>query len=128
VKLLLDSHLLIWTAAGSGRLPKRALPLLNDKENELFFSSASLWEITIKAAAGRQDFQVDPRLLLRNLLDNGYIEQPVTSRHGIAVLGLPSLHKDPFDRLLVAQAIVEGITLLTVDTTVANYPGPIRKV
>jgi PIN domain nuclease of toxin-antitoxin system len=128
VKLLLDSHLLIWTAAGSGRLPKRALPLLNDKENELFFSSASLWEITIKAAAGRQDFQVDPRLLLRNLLDNGYIELPVTSRHGIAVLGLPSLHKDPFDRLLVAQAIVEGITLLTVDTTVANYPGPIRKV
>jgi len=109
-------------------LPKRALPLLNDKENELFFSSASLWEITIKAAAGRQDFQVDPRLLLRNLLDNGYIELPVTSRHGIAVLGLPSLHKDPFDRLLVAQAIVEGITLLTVDTTVANYPGPIRKV
>ncbi|WP_184254133.1 type II toxin-antitoxin system VapC family toxin [Granulicella mallensis] len=128
MKLLLDSHLLIWTAAGSGRLPKRALPLLNDKENELFFSSASLWEITIKAAAGRQDFQVDPRLLLRNLLDNGYIELPVTSRHGIAVLGLPSLHKDPFDRLLVAQAIVEGITLLTVDTTVANYPGPIRKV
>jgi PIN domain nuclease of toxin-antitoxin system len=128
VKLLLDSHLLIWTAAGSGRLSKRALALLNDEENELFFSSASLWEITIKAAAGRQDFQVDPRLLLRNLLDNGYIELPVTSRHGIAVLGLPSLHKDPFDRLLIAQAIVEGITLLTVDTTIANYPGPIRKV
>jgi PIN domain nuclease of toxin-antitoxin system len=128
VKLLLDSHLLIWTAAGSGRVPKRAVPLLNDSENELFFSSASLWEITIKAATGRQDFQVDPRLLLRNLLDNGYVELPVTSRHGIAVFGLPNLHKDPFDRLLIAQAIVEGITLLTVDTTVAKYPGPIRKV
>jgi PIN domain nuclease of toxin-antitoxin system len=128
MKLLLDSHLLIWAAYGMDRVPIAARPLLKDSENELIFSSASLWEITIKASAGRRYFHVDPRLLLRNLLDNGYTELPVTSQHGVAVLGLPALHKDPFDRLLVAQAIVEGIMLLTVDATLAKYPGPIRKV
>jgi PIN domain nuclease of toxin-antitoxin system len=128
MKLLLDSHLLIWAAHDGDRIPVAARRLLNDSENELLFSSASLWEITIKASAGRRYFHVDPRVLLRNLFDNGYIELPITSQHGVAVLGLPALHKDPFDRLLVAQAIVEGITLLTVDATLAKYPGPIRKV
>jgi PIN domain nuclease of toxin-antitoxin system len=128
MKLLFDTHLLIWTAAGSNQMPKRALTLLNNSNNEIFFSSASLWEISIKAARGSRGFEVDPRLLFRNLLDNGFTEISVTSRHGIAVVGLPSIHKDPFDRLLVAQAITEGITLLTSDATVAKYPGPIQKV
>ena len=128
MKLLLDSHLLIWTAAGSGRVPKRAVPLLNDSENELFFSSASLWEITIKAGLGKRDFQIDPRVLRRNLLDSGYEELPLTSEHTLALLNLPPIHGDPFDRILVAQATVEGITLLTVDTTLAKYPGPIKKI
>ena len=128
MKLLLDTHLLIWTAAGSNQMPKRALSLLNNSNNEIFFSSASLWEISIKAARGSRGFEVDPRLLLRNLLDNGFTEIAVTSRHGIAVVGLPAIHKDPFDRLLVAQAITEGITLLTSDAAVPKYPGPIQKV
>jgi len=84
--------------------------------------------VAIKRGLGRDDFQVDPRLLRRGLLDNGYAELPIRSEHAVAVDGLPTHHKDPFDRLLVAQAQVEGITLLTADPLVALYPGPIRRV
>ncbi|TIU43186.1 MAG: type II toxin-antitoxin system VapC family toxin, partial [Mesorhizobium sp.] len=92
--------------------------------NELLFSAASLWEIAIKRGLGKDGFTVDPRLLRRGLLDNSYGELAITSEHAVAVDGLPSLHKDPFDRILIAQATVEGITLLTVDDLVARYPGP----
>jgi PIN domain nuclease of toxin-antitoxin system len=102
--------------------------LIDDPANELIFSAASLWEIAIKRRLGRSDFRVDPRLLRRGLLDNGYLELPVTSEHAVAIDGLPPLHKDPFDRILVAQATVEGMALLTVDPTVARYRGPVRKV
>jgi len=91
----------------------------------LLFSVASLWEIVIKNRLGRDDFKVDPRLLRRGLLDNGYIELGIASTHVMAVDALPPIHKDPFDRLLVAQAMVEGITLLTADLCVASYPCPV---
>jgi PIN domain nuclease of toxin-antitoxin system len=94
----------------------------------LLFSPASLWEVAIKRGLGRDDFAVDPRLLRRGLLDNGYYELPITSEHAVAIDGLPAIHKNPFDRMLVAQATVEGIVLLTVDDVVARYPGPIRKL
>jgi PIN domain nuclease of toxin-antitoxin system len=87
-----------------------------------------VWEVAIKRGLGRSDFQADPRLLRRGLLDNGYDELPVLSEHVIAIDGLPLIHKDPFDRLLVAQAIVEGITLLTADSIVAEYRRPVRLV
>jgi PIN domain nuclease of toxin-antitoxin system len=125
---LLDSHLLLWTAGPDERLSSQARRLVGDPENELLFSVASLWEIAIKASLKRTDFQVDPRLLRRLLLNNGYAELPVTGEHAVAVAGLPPLHGDPFDRLLVAQSIVEGITLLTTDARVAQYPAPVRKV
>ncbi len=128
MKLLLDSHLLLWAAGQNQRLSAEARTLLDDPANELVFSAASLWEITIKRSLGRVDFQVDPRLLRRGLLDNGYAELPISSQHAIAVDTLPPLHKDPFDRLLVAQAQVEGLLLLTSDREVAAYPGPIRLV
>ena len=128
MKLLLDSHLLLWAAGQNERLSAEARTLLDDPANELVFSAASLWEITIKRGLGRADFQVDPRLLRRGLLDNGYAELPISSQHAIAVDTLPPLHKDPFDRLLVAQAQVEGLLLLTHDSEVAAYPGPIRLV
>jgi PIN domain nuclease of toxin-antitoxin system len=128
MKLLLDTHLLLWAAEGPRRLSKSARNLIGNADNELFFSAASLWEIAIKRGLGRTDFQVDTRLLRRGLLDNGYIELPITSEHIIAVETLPAIHKDPFDRILIAQATVEGITLLTVDPLVAKYPGPVRKV
>lgn len=126
--MLLDTHLLLWTAEGSRRLSRVARTLINDPDNEVVFSLASLWEIAIKRNLDRDDFQVDPRLLRRGLLDNGYVELPITSEHALATESLPSIHKDPFDRILIAQATVEGIALLTVDPLVAKYPGPIRKV
>lgn len=128
MKLQLDTHLLLWAASEPKRIPKSARALIEDPENEIFFSAASLWEITIKRGLGRQDFRVDPCLLRRALLDNGYRELPITSEHVIQVDQLPPKHKDPFDRILIAQAIVEGIALLTTDKKVADYPGPIRKV
>ena len=125
MKLLLDTHLLIWAADGIERVPKGARALMADPENELLFSVASIWEVAIKRGLNRPDFQVDARLLRRGLIDNGYCELPILSEHAVAIDALPSIHKDPFDRLLIAQAMVEGITLLTDDTTVAQYPGPV---
>lgn len=128
MKLLLDTHLLLWAAGQPERLSKQARKLLSDSTNELLFSAASLWEIAIKRGLGRADFKVEPRLLRRGLLDNGYSELAITSAHVLELDALPAHHKDPFDRILVAQALSEGITLLTVDTIVAKYPGPIQKV
>ncbi len=128
MKLLLDTHVLLWAAGEPARLSASARRLINDAANEPLFSVASLWEIAIKRGLGRKDFQVDARLLRRGLLDNGYSELPIMSDHVVAVEDLPAIHKDPFDRLLVAQATVEGITLLTLDLLVARYPGPIRKL
>lgn len=128
MKLLLDTHLLLWAAGQPEKLSATARSLMEAADNELLFSAASLWEITIKRGLGRADFSVDPRLLRRGLLDNGYSELAIRSEHAVAVDGLPSLHKDPFDRILVAQAMVEGIILLTADPVLAEYPGPIRIV
>lgn len=128
MKLLLDTHLLLWAAQGIENLPSDAQALMSEPENELFFSVASLWEIVTKCGLGRDDFKVDPRVLRRSLLDNGYHELPIHSEHAVAIAALPPIHKDPFDRLLVAQATVEGITLLTADLQVAKYPGPIQCV
>lgn len=128
MKLLLDSQILLWAAAQPDRLSEVALQLLEDASNELIFSAASLWEITIKAGLGRQDFSVDAALLRRGLLENDYSELPITSRHAVGVGSLPAIHRDPFDRLLVAQALSEGITLVTADRRLAEYPGPIRQV
>jgi PIN domain nuclease of toxin-antitoxin system len=128
MKVLLDTQLLLWAAGQPQRLSVAARKLLNDPRNELLFSAASLWEIAIKNTLGRADFQVEPRLLRRGLLDNGYTELPITSQHAVNIDGLPPLHKDPFDRLLLAQALSEGITLITGDAQLARYPGPVRKV
>lgn len=128
MKLLLDTHLLLWAVDRHERLPTQARSLIIDPDNELSFSTASIWEVAIKYGRGRADFRVDPSVLRRGLLDNLYQELSVTGEHAIAVAGLPPLHRDPFDRMLVAQSVVEGITLLTADPRVAQYPGPVRRV
>ena len=126
--LLVDTHLLLWAAGEPQRLSKKARRLLEDPGSQLWFSAASLWEVAIKHALGRQDFRVEPRRLRRGLLANGWRELTISSEHAVATLDLPPIHKDPFDRMLVAQAIVEGFTLLTSDPMVAKYPGSIRLV
>lgn len=128
MKLLLDTHLLLWAAGMVERLSPAANALIENRDNELWFSAASLWEIAIKRGLGRKDFQVDPRLLRRALFENGYSELQIASEHAVAVEALPPIHRDPFDRMLVVQATIEGITLLTSDRTVVRYPGPIQKV
>ncbi|MDE2981680.1 MAG: type II toxin-antitoxin system VapC family toxin [Gemmatimonadota bacterium] len=125
---LLDTHLLLWAAGFPDRLPPEVRGFLNDPASEPAYSAASLWEVAIKSGLGRADFLVDPRLLRRGLLENGYSEWPVTGAHAVAVDLLPRIHRDPFDRMLVAQAQVEGITLWTMDDVVGQYPGPIRVV
>ncbi len=128
MKLLLDTQILLWSAGQPERLSTSARRLINNPRNELVFSAASLWEIAIKSTMGRKDFSVEPRLLRRGLLDNGYTELPVTSEHAVSIDALPPIHKDPFDRLLLAQALCEGFTLVTGDAILARYPGPLRKV
>jgi PIN domain nuclease of toxin-antitoxin system len=128
MKLLLDTHLLIWSGWTPRRISSAARSLISSPDNDLIFSAASLWEIAIKQGLGKNDFEVDARVLRRSLLDNDYSELPVTGDHAVAIRSLPLINKDPFDRILVAQATVEGITLLTADPIVARYPGPIRKV
>ena len=128
MKFLLDTHLLLWAVLDSPRLPKVARNLIKDSETEPHFSAASIWEIAIKHGQSKGNFPVNARLLRRGLLDNGYSELPILSDHTVAIDALPPIHKDPFDRLLIAQATVEGITLLTVDSMVAKYPGPVRRV
>jgi PIN domain nuclease of toxin-antitoxin system len=135
MKALLDTHLLLWAAIAnedvplSSALSAEACTLIEDEANELFFSPASVWEVAIKNALGRPDFRVDPHLFRRALLDNGYIELSVSSLHTATIANLPDHHKDPFDRLLIALATVEGIPLFTNDETVALYTAsPIRLV
>ncbi len=126
MRFLLDTQVLLWAAGVPERLPNDVRDLIEDSGTELVFSPASIWEVAIKNGLGRKDFRVDPRLLRRGLLENGYFELAVTGEHAARVDILPPIHEDPFDRILVTQALIEGITLLTADPLVARYPGPIR--
>lgn len=128
MNLLLDTHILLWAAAEPQRLPGPALELLENPANPLYFSAPSIWGVVIKNGLGRADFHVDPHLLRRSLLANGYLELPISSQHTLAVSHLPDIHKDPFDRILIAQAESEGFLLFTSDELVAKYPGPIQKL
>ena len=133
MKLLLDTHLLLWATAADEAVSRRSLSaeaatLIRDRTNELYFSAVSVWEVAIKQATEKVDFRVDPHLLRRALLDQDYLELAITSEHAARVGELPNHHKDPFDRLLIAQAILEEITLLTVGETMARYGRPVRLV
>jgi PIN domain nuclease of toxin-antitoxin system len=128
VTLLLDTHVLLWAIVWPDRLSEQAQRLIEAPGTELLFSPANLWEIVIKNSLGRPDFSVDVRVLRRAALDNGYVELAVQSSHVLALEDLPSIHKDPFDRILLAQARAEGIALLTLDEQVAKYPGLVHLV
>lgn len=123
-----DTHLILWAVKEPERLPTTARELMEDPENELFFSSVTIWEIAIKQALKRSDFVGDSRVIRRGLLDGGFKEIALTSDHAVHVADLPPIHQDPFDRILIAQGISEDITLLTSDMKIAQYPGPIRRV
>ncbi len=103
--MLLDTHLLLWAAGSPDELPMEVRKLIENKSNELIFSTASLWEIAIKNSLGREDFKADAQLLRRGFLDNGYVEIPITSSHAVYIQTLPPVHKDPFDRFLLLKLI-----------------------
>lgn len=128
MKLLLDTHILLWAAVDVTRLSSRARRLLNAPDTELLFSVASIWEVAIKTSLGRADFDVDSVTLRRGLLEGGYMELPITGEHVITAGALPALHGDPFDRILIAQALVEGVPLVTSDRRIHQYPVPIEPV
>ena len=128
MRLLIDTHLLLWAAEGPERLSTEALALMGDQDNQLVFSVASVWEIAIKQGLNRPDFSADASLVRRGLVEGGYEELPILAAHAIAVTNLPAIHADPFDRMLIAQAQTEGLLLLTADKRLAAYPGPVRLV
>ena len=119
--LLLHTHLILWAAFEPARLSPKARRQLQSREPPLAFSHASLWEVAIKTSLGRPGFSVDSRLLHEALVAEGFIELPVAPAHIARVAGLPWIHRDPFDRMLVAQAMEEGVTLLTADATLKGY-------
>ena len=124
MRVLVDTHLLLWAVASARRLPKGARSLLLDTANEVFYSAASVWEVAIKTTLRRRDFKANPAALVRALEQSGFSELPVTAAHAARVAGLPAIHRDPFDRLLVAQALAEPMTLLTNDAVLLRY-GPL---
>lgn len=125
---LVDTHLLVWAADETERLSADAAAVLANPASELVFSVASLWELVIKLALGRTVVRGDVAALRRGLLAGRYRELHVTADHAFAVAELPLIHADPFDRLIIAQARTEGLTLLTSDAVVARYPGMIERV
>lgn len=127
-RFLVDTQLLLWNVYGSRKLPARVSRLFRDGRHQFFYSAASLWEIAIKAAKGREDFLADTAAIRDALEANGFQELPVAGQHAVALAGLPPIHSDPFDRMLVAQAIVEPMALITSDERLAAYPGTIEVV
>jgi len=128
VKLLLDTNILIWASASSDRLSAEARAFIKDGENQIAFSVASLWEIVIKTGQGRSNFQIDAEELRRAMMSEGWLELPILAEHVMAVAALPPIHRDPFDRLLLAQAQTEGMLLLTSDDLLGSYPGLVKRI
>lgn len=128
MNLLLDTHYLLWVAARPDLISRPAMALIEDPANRLWFSVASIWEVAIKRGLDRPDFRTDPGVLRAGLLSAGYDELAVEGRHILALSTLPPLHRDPFDRLLIAQAAAEGMRLLSQDRHVLDYGGPVLPV
>jgi PIN domain nuclease of toxin-antitoxin system len=125
MRVLIDTHMALWVATKSERLPKAAKNLMEDWRNILFFSTVSIWEIAIKSNLDRGDFQYDAEGVRKELLKYGFEEITLEGRHAVSIRNLPNLHGDPFDRILIAQAAAENMHLLTADETIARYPGDI---
>lgn len=127
-RFLVDTQLLLWNVYGSRKLPARVVRLFRDGRHQFFYSAASLWEVAIKAGRGREDFAADAGEVRDALEANGFHELPIAAQHAVAVAKLPALHGDPFDRMLIAQAIAEPMALITTDARLAAYPGTIEVV
>ena len=121
MRMLLDTHVLLWCLGGDRRLDRKTAALVRSPASDVFYSAASLWEIAIKSSLRRKDFRVDLEALLAALRKSGLAELPITAAHAAGVARLPPIHRDPFDRLLVAQSMAEPMTLLTNDAALGGY-------
>ena len=121
MRVLLDTHILIWSLYELQRLDQATGALLEDPGTDVLFSATSIWEIAIKARLGRVDFNQRPEAVVEAALETGFTELPIRSEAAALVADLPLHHRDPFDRLLVAQAMSEPARLLTSDTQLRAY-------
>jgi len=122
VRALLDTHAFLWWIVGDERLSDSASRAIADRRNEIFVSAASIWEIAIKGRLGRLSIPGDPGAFIGGqIVENSFRGLPIVAGHALRVWDLPDHHQDPFDRLLVAQAQVEGLTLVSRDRQVARY-------
>ena len=126
MNFLLDTHILIWAAISPHKISSELASLLSDPSNHLYFSSASIWEISVKKSLGKRDFKISSKKLHDGLIENGYRELKVSALHAMEVIKLPFIHRDPFDRILVASAIWENMPLLTNDSTLSPYHSLVR--
>lgn len=128
MRVLLDTHVLLWALTEPLRLDAETRTTIESGADEVLFSSASIWEIAIKTGLRRADFAVKPTEIVQAALDTGFVELPVRSTAAALVAELPLLHRDPFDRLLVAQAIVEPAILYTADQHLQPYTELVRRI
>lgn len=128
MRILLDTHVLLWALVEPERLDEVTRSLIGSRGNDVLFSAASIWEIAIKAALRREDFVVDPIEVVREAIDAGLGELPLRSNAAALVAELPLLHRDPVDRVLVAQAIVEPAFLYTADAQLKPYSELVRQI
>ena len=127
MRLLLDTHAFLWWVTDDRRLTAAARGLIGDGANEVFFSVASVWEIVVKSSLGRISLEGDWDAVIAELVEaNAFQVLPIHLRHALTVGGLPDLHRDPFDRMLVAQAVSEELVMLSADRQLAKYPVQIR--
>lgn len=119
MRILLDTHIWIWWLAGDKRLPPRAAELIKEPDNEIFVSAINVWEVALKTGSGGLD--IDPAAVEAEIALSHFLELPVTARHAVQVSKLPQHHGDPFDRMLIAQSLVEPMRLLTHDKALARY-------
>ncbi len=121
MRLLLDTHILIWALIEPERLKSDVRTVLEDPANDVLFSTASVWEMAIKAGLGRADFRIPPARIVAAAVESGFVELPVRSAAALRVAALPHHHRDPFDRLLVAQALTEPAMFYTADARLTVY-------
>ena len=121
MRVLLDTHILLWALGEPAKLPPQARQAIVDPTNEILFSAASIWEIAIKSQLRRRDFAADAAEVAGAAVESGFDELPVRAQHGALTARLPIHHRDPFDRLLIAQAMTEPSHLLTVDSKLQRY-------
>jgi PIN domain nuclease of toxin-antitoxin system len=126
--VLLDTHILLWALDAPQRLPNDIVAQLESPETTVYFSAASIWEIAIKTALGKIDFHYSPEEIAQAAKDSGFIELPISAAHSAKVAHLPLHHRDPFDRLLIAQALLMPAQLLTADSALAPYSELVRLI